>query len=508
MKCCILLKTVYLYFFSIITSDMKKFILIIIATLLTNSIFSQKNTTTEYKLDSIQKLINKEKNNREKSSLILDKISLYLSVVEGNDSILALYDDELLTELENITDKLENSKSKYLQGRAHLYQGRYYTIKKSFQTALTKFEQSLAIYSELDSAKTLGILNFYLGESNLDLGNLRKSVDYYFASVENSEKAFDSIQVMNTYHSLGITYYYLGNYDSSLYAFEKQYNYSIAYKKREDIISRSLSTLGTINYARGNYSKALKYALESLELSESKNDNTGICRGLINVGNIYKDMNSDSLALKYYNDALILLPDNSKKNQSSVYNNIGIIYQNQNNHVLAKQNYIKARKLYKGICQGTHYAVFDKKLKDFVEDDSAKSQTGYSFFINNLTKLEVQSSGSVTRSTLNKVLNKFRQNLTLKYLLVIPAGLRDYTEDESGTPTTDEINEIYRKIISSSRFVFEGSDSADIVRYGQQQNLQELNVYIDSLFPFHVYNDSLVILSVYNGSLVLLFCLQ
>lgn len=143
---------------------------------------------------------------------------------------------------------------------------------------------------------------------------------------------------------------------------------------------------------------------------------------------------------------------------------------------------IKARSLYKDICKGTKYAIFSPKLKDFVESDHDKAETGYGFFLRHIDKLVVEDSGSATRDILNKLLNKFRSNLTLRHLIVIPAGMRDYSEDEEGAPTTDEINVIYRKILSGAKFTINGDGSGrDVVSFGQQQNLQELSDYIDNL---------------------------
>lgn len=310
-----------------------------------NQAFSQKETIVEHKVDSIQKLISKSKTNKDKYDNILLKADYYLALFQSDDSLLGLYEDDFIQELNKILSEVDDNRSKNILAKAYFFYGKYFSLKNDFQNAADNFKVALSLYTEIGDLKEIGEINFRLGDANLDLGNLDKSIHYYFTSIENSLKASDTIQIMNSYHSLGITYYYLGNYDSSLYAFEQQYDLSTAYKKDESVISRSLSALGTINYSRGNYSEALTYALESLQLSESKKEVEGICRSLINVGNIYKDMNSDSLALKYYNDALVLLPENEKNNKSAVYNNIGIIYQNQNQFDLAKQNYLKALNL-------------------------------------------------------------------------------------------------------------------------------------------------------------------
>ena len=74
----------------------------------------------------------------------------------------------------------------------------------------------------------------------------------------------------------------------------------------------------------------------------------------------------------------------------------------------------------------------------------------------------------------------------LRYLLVMPAGLRDYTITPSGKPEEDEINTFYRRILAQSQLV--DSDLArrtpyvyDNVYSNLQNSLAELYDYLQTL---------------------------
>lgn len=74
----------------------------------------------------------------------------------------------------------------------------------------------------------------------------------------------------------------------------------------------------------------------------------------------------------------------------------------------------------------------------------------------------------------------------MRYALVIPAGLRDYTVDANGKPQEDEINSFYRKIISQSSIVDsiaakKNPELYDNVSIGLQNALTELSDYLMSL---------------------------
>lgn len=147
------------------------------------------------------------------------------------------------------------------------------------------------------------------------------------------------------------------------------------------------------------------------------------------------------------------------------------------------------KSLYSDIMNGKEYAVFDPKLKDFVKSDPVNGNTGYNFFLSHLKDLKVEERDSDKRTTYINVFKKYRDmdSLTMDRLVVLPAGHRDYTIDENGKPSEDEINKLYRSVLATSNIVLGINKSAnpeylDSMRMSIQVKVMEIYDYILDIF--------------------------
>ena len=152
-------------------------------------------------------------------------------------------------------------------------------------------------------------------------------------------------------------------------------------------------------------------------------------------------------------------------------------------HPLIYRELISLKELYAKIMAGTAFAVFNPKTKDFEESNIENGETGYNFFMSHFNELQFEERESTSREFSIKLINRERQRATMANLLVMPAGLRDFTVLPGGKPEEDEINNLYRRIISTANIV--GSQSAvkdkshlDSTRYSLQKSIQALYEYI------------------------------
>lgn len=124
-------------------------------------------------------------------------------------------------------------------------------------------------------------------------------------------------------------------------------------------------------------------------------------------------------------------------------------------HPLIYYAIITLKSFYKDILSGSILAEWDNKTKQFIKSNKAESNTGYSFFMEHITELQFEETGSEKRHFFIELFNKaIKDNkYKIKYFLVLPAGLRDYTIDANGKPQEDEINTYYRKLISQSNLI-------------------------------------------------------
>jgi hypothetical protein len=123
-------------------------------------------------------------------------------------------------------------------------------------------------------------------------------------------------------------------------------------------------------------------------------------------------------------------------------------------HPLVYLHIISLKTLYEDIFTGKKYASFDTSVNDFIEATSETGKTGYSFFINYLDKIDFKYNNSEQRKYKIDLIKKYgnKQSLIDKWL-VLPAGLRDYTVDESNQPSEDDINTQYRKLLATAGMI-------------------------------------------------------
>ncbi len=141
---------------------------------------------------------------------------------------------------------------------------------------------------------------------------------------------------------------------------------------------------------------------------------------------------------------------------------------------------------YQDLIKGREHAVWDDKLKNFVRSDPVNGQTGYSFFFNHFKDIKHVRNNSKSRNFTIDLVEKYKNDCTFSKLLVMPAGLRDYTIEDEGKPSYDEINDLYKKLISASGIInltlykLE-PESMDTIRNNIQQNVLEVYNYLRGL---------------------------
>jgi len=146
---------------------------------------------------------------------------------------------------------------------------------------------------------------------------------------------------------------------------------------------------------------------------------------------------------------------------------------------------VKLKALYQGIMSRKIYAVWDEKERDFVQSDAATGSTGFHFFLQHWEDIEFKRTGSDIRDLRIELIQKYKQKCLTDKILIMPAGLRDITVDELGRTKMDEINDIYRAIISISNAITTtaaGSSSVfDSSRYSLQLAFCRVYDYVNNL---------------------------
>jgi hypothetical protein len=134
-------------------------------------------------------------------------------------------------------------------------------------------------------------------------------------------------------------------------------------------------------------------------------------------------------------------------------------------HPFMFKKIIGLRALYKGIITGKQYATWNKDELDFTPSDMVSGETGFFFFLSHLHEIQFKRTSSDSRDADIELVYKAIKDKTIAatYVPVYPAGLRDAYVEEDGRVTEDEVNPLYRSLISASNALPNHADYNDAV---------------------------------------------
>lgn len=138
------------------------------------------------------------------------------------------------------------------------------------------------------------------------------------------------------------------------------------------------------------------------------------------------------------------------RNEQMAYINLGLPIL----HPFVYENLIALNVKYNDLIEGKKYGYFDTKEQDLMISTDGKGKTGYTFVLENIHKIKFKDRGSDQRRYRIELVEKYsKKDYMLTKWLVLPAGLREYTVSDKGVPSEDEVNDLYRKLISVCNMV-------------------------------------------------------
>jgi len=150
-------------------------------------------------------------------------------------------------------------------------------------------------------------------------------------------------------------------------------------------------------------------------------------------------------------------------------------------HPLIYNNIMKLSRWYVEILASKTYAIFDEKTKTFVKSTKEEGgSTGFLFFINHLHKLTFGKSESLTQQDKINVIAKNPHKLLINKMLVIPAGWRDITVEDTRIDK-DSVNKLYSSLINYARALPDGGTTDDIyngIMFSIQKKVCEIFVFL------------------------------
>lgn len=174
------------------------------------------------------------------------------------------------------------------------------------------------------------------------------AVQYGQQALKLAETSHDTTALAYAYKSIGMGYYFQGNYIEATINWQQSLKYFEATGDRTGI-SNMMNNLGAVYYNEGDNNKAIEYYLESLRVSEEVNDSLRIVTALLNIGSVYYSKQAThDMALDFYARALPLseaLGDYDAIGTSAV--NMGQIYFDKEDDESAFYYFTKSLEAYK-----------------------------------------------------------------------------------------------------------------------------------------------------------------
>jgi signal transduction histidine kinase len=241
--------------------------------------------------------------------------------------------DTLEKKLHQVTD---TGKSKILVQLAELYYNS--DIKKSLKLG----QEALTISQQLNDEAGVYQAQKILRRVHRRLGNFNMAVEYTLSSLPLLEKQKDSIELLDTYMTLGNIYSAMQNFNEAHVALQKAVQ--LARALNAPVLANTLNYLGR-NYGKmKKYDSALVFIKEALQ-HEVDNPQPGYGLSYIynNLAEVYLELNRYDEATYYYTLALTLSEERqSPFGKTFSYNGLARVYQQTHQYEKAISSALKS----------------------------------------------------------------------------------------------------------------------------------------------------------------------
>jgi signal transduction histidine kinase/Tfp pilus assembly protein PilF len=227
------------------------------------------------------------------------------------------------------------------KAKVFYYKGNYHQSIDSLEKSLKLFNTRNNIDGQASVTNNIGVIYYNLSDYPKALKYWNKALQYY-------EKNSDSLGMATCYSNVGVIHYKKARANDALSHFIKALKIRKKYDDKEGLAS-IYSKMGMIykNYLQDN-KKALNYLKKAMLLYEELNDEVGRTKILINMGNVYEELDSLDKSLKLHVEALNIAEKiNNKRLIAICYTNMASYYQTNKNYERALKYYNNALKINK-----------------------------------------------------------------------------------------------------------------------------------------------------------------
>jgi len=215
----------------------------------------------------------------------------------------------------------------------------WYFSSFSSDSAFKYNELALALSKKTNNLR--GIAQAYndLGIVYYRLSQFDSSLVFYRKSFSIRKKINDNVGIASLYNKMGIAHNQLFRLDSAIYyAFKSLKIYENLGEKR--FVAANLNNIANLYKDTKQFKKAFEKHQEALKIRNSLQDEKGILESFVGIGNVHIALKNNDSAKVYYEKSLdIAAKLNAINELSTIYNNLGTLYKSENDFTKSFANF-------------------------------------------------------------------------------------------------------------------------------------------------------------------------
>lgn len=215
----------------------------------------------------------------------------------------------------------------------------FYFSSSDSVKSLEYANDALAWSQRNDNVAVQAMAYFNMGECYYSFDVYPKSLNFYERALEGFKDLNDSLNIGESLNSIGLVYYFIGDYNSAAAKFFSSLDY-LKSDRTKGNAAHVYSNLGMLNNRiKDNHSAIYNYGLAA-HLNQQIHDTTSLAVNYNGLGVSYYSLAEYDSAKVYYNKALHLFRQlKNKKREAIALNNIANIYVNVGDSLSLAMNY-------------------------------------------------------------------------------------------------------------------------------------------------------------------------
>ncbi|MGD1804936.1 CHAT domain-containing protein [Dapis sp. BLCC M126] len=288
-----------------------------------------ENGELETALQTWQQLldIHTQKGDRLNISITLYSIASIYQQLEQYEKALENYQQALeIRQQLGDTDRTSVPLREQIAATLHSIGTVYYHLSQ-YPQALASLNKALKISRQLEDTAAISSTLNEIGVIYDRQGKYPKAIEFYEEALEMAKKEKENVNFTEILSNLGLVNSRLGRYQQAIDFYRKVLQNDPPNK------ATFLTYIGAVYRYLEEFSKALKFYQQALEIYEENQDRLNIATTLDNIGVIYREQEKYSQALEYHQQALTIREElGDKEGKSTTIHNIGLVHRESGKH--------------------------------------------------------------------------------------------------------------------------------------------------------------------------------